>query len=170
MKTIEETTKWLLENRKDTNGDLNLIGLDLSNFDGDVYICNMKVKKSLHQDYQKVGKSLFQDSQEVGESLFQNNQKVGENLYQSSQEVDKNLYQAFQKVGSVLYQDNQKVKENLFQSNQTVGKNFYNHKLKEDEYWKEEESCVVRKKKLKTITRKQLEEMGYKLEDDNYEI
>lgn len=155
MKTIEEVKQWLLENRVNKYGDLDLSGLDFSDFDGNVLICNMRVKKSLHQEYQN-----------VGENLFQNVQKVGGNLYQSSQEVDKNLYQAFQKVGSVLYQDNQKVKENLFQANQTVGKNFYNHKLKEDEYWEEYKDYVVRIKRHKKITKQQLAEMGYELEEE----
>lgn len=148
MKSIKEVKQWLLENRKDTFGNLDLSKLDFSDFDGAVYINNMKVKKTLNQSYQE----------------------VGENLYQAFQKADKDLFQDHQQVGGELLQNNQKVKENLYQSNQTVGKNFYNHKLNKDEYWEEEESCVVRKKKLQTITRKQLAEMGYKLEDDKYEI
>ena len=148
MKTIKEVKQWLLENRKDTFGNLDLSNLDFSDFDGNVFIDNMKVKKTLNQSYQE----------------------VGENLYQAFQKVDKDLHQDHQQVDGELLQNDQKVKENLFQSNQTVGKNFYNHKLNDDEYWKEEESCTIRKKKLQTITRKQLAEMGYKLEDDKYEI
>ena len=144
MKTIQEIRDWLLENAVDVSGDLYLSDLDLSDFDGNVYISNMKVKKSLFQNYQEVGDTLYQEFQKVDKDLFQHNQQVeGE-----------------------LLQNNQKVKENLFQSNQTVGKNFYNHKLNEDEYWKEEERYVIRKKKLQTITRKQLAEMGYKLEEE----
>lgn len=148
MKTIKEVKQWLLENRKDTFGNLDLSNLDFSDFDGNVFINNMKVKKTLNQSYQE----------------------VGDVLYQEFQRVDKDLFQHHQQVGGELLQNNQKVKENLYQSNQTVGKNFYNHKLNENEYWKEEGSYTIRKKKLQTITRKQLAEMGYKLEDDNYEI
>lgn len=148
MKTIREVKQWLLENRKDTFGNLDLSNLDFSDFDGNVFIDNMKVKKTLNQSYQE----------------------VGENLYQAFQKADKDLHQDHQQVGRELLQNDQKVKENLYQSNQTVGKNFYNHKLKDDEYWKEEETYVIRKKRLQTITRKQLAEMGYKLEDDKYEI
>ena len=78
MKTIEEIRDWLLENAVDDEGDLYLSYLDFSNFDGDVYINYMQVKKSLHQDYQKVGKSLFQDSQEVGEVFYNHKLKDGE--------------------------------------------------------------------------------------------
>lgn len=126
MKTIKETKEWLLENRKDENGDLDLSGLDFSDFDGDVYINNMKVKRS----------------------LFQNFQEVGAILYQEFQRVDKNLFQHNQQVGGELLQNNQTVGESLYQSNQTVGKNFYNHKLNKDEYWEEKEFCVVRRKKI----------------------
>lgn len=144
MKSIKEIRDWLLENAVDDKGDLILSDLDLSNFDGNVYICNMKVKKNLFQNYQEVGYVLYQEFQRVGKDLFQHNQQVG----------------------GELLQNNQKVKENLFQCNQTVGKNFYNHKLKEDEYWKEEERCVVRKKKLKEITLEELEKMGFKLKEE----
>ena len=144
MKTIKEINQWLLENAVDTKGDLKLIGLDFSDFDGNVYICNMKVKKN-----------LFQNGQKVGEDLHQDFQKVGESLWQDYQNVDGNLYQKYQNVGGDLYQHFQR-----------VGKNFYNHKLNEDEYWEEKRDYVVRKKKLQKITRKQLAEMGYELEDE----
>lgn len=144
MKTIKEVKQWLIENRKDIFGNLDLSNLDFSDFDGNVFINNMKVKKTLNQSYQEVGDVLYQEFQRVDKDLFQHNQQVG----------------------GELLQNNQKVKENLFQSNQTVGKNFYNHKLKDDEYWKEEENYTIRKKKLQTITRKQLAEMEYELEEE----
>lgn len=109
-KTIDEIRDWLLKNAVDSEGDLNLIGLDFSNFDGDVYIKYMQVKKSLDQSFQRVGNDLFQ-------------------------------------------------------SNQTVGKKFYNHKLEDDEYWKPKEGYTIRQKKLQKITRKQLAEMGYELDE-----
>lgn len=144
MKTIKEVKQWLLENRKDTFGNLDLSNLDFSDFDGNVFIDNMKVKKTLNQSYQE----------------------VGENLYQAFQKADKDLHQDHQQVGRELLQNDQKVKENLYQSNQTVGKNFYNHKLKDDEYWKEEETYIIRKKKLKEITLEELEKMGFKLKEE----
>lgn len=110
-KTIDEIRDWLLENAVDDSGDLDLSGLDFSNFDGDVYINRMKVKKSLNQDFQDVG-------------------------------------------------------ECLWQGYQNVGKEFYNHKLKDDEFWEDRGTHVIRRKKHKKITRKQLAEMGYELEED----
>lgn len=87
MKTIKEIRDWLLENAVDEDGDLYLIGLDFSDFDGNVYICNMKVKNDLYQNFQIVGKSLMQNYQKSGKDLYQDFQKVGKNLYQDSQEV-----------------------------------------------------------------------------------
>ena len=78
MKTIKEIRDWLLENAVDDCGDLCLIGLDLSKFDGDVYINYMKVKKSLHQECQKVGEDLFQNGQKVGENFYNHKLKDGE--------------------------------------------------------------------------------------------
>lgn len=80
MKTIEEIRDWLLENAVDDCGDLCLIGLDLSKFDGNVYINHMKVKRNLFQDFQKVGENLYQAFQNVGKSLYQSNQTVGEDF------------------------------------------------------------------------------------------
>ena len=122
MKTIEEIRDWLLANAVDDKGDLILSELDLSNFNGDVYINRMKVKKSLWQDCQEIGESLWQDCQYVG--------------------------------------------ENLHQDFQTVGKEFYNHKLNKNEYWEEKETFVIRRKNHKKITKQQLAEMGYELEEE----
>ena len=155
MKTIKEIRDWLLKNAVDNEGDLYLNGLDLSNFNGNVYINYMKVKKKLYQDCQNVGENLYQDCQNVGENLWQENQNVGKNLWQENQNVGENLWQ-----------DNQIVGKDLMQQFQNVKGVFYNHKLNDDEYWKEEERYVIRKKKLQTITRKQLAEMGYELEEE----
>lgn len=122
MKTIKEIRDWLLENAVDDKGDLILSDLDLSDFDGNVFICNIKVKKSLFQNFQKVGEDLHQDCQDVGESLWQDHQNVG--------------------------------------------KEFYNHKLDKDEYWEEYKDYVVRIKRHKKITKQQLAEMGYELEEE----
>ena len=144
MKTIKEIKNWLLENAVDHSGDLDLSDLDLSDFNGNVYINHMKVKRSLYQDYQKVGENLFQNVQKVGKDLFQNNQ-----------DVDGSLHQYYQKIGGSLHQYGQK-----------VGGDFYNHKLNNDEYWEEKRDCVVRIKKLKEITLEELEKMGFKLKEE----
>ena len=109
-KTIEETRDWLIENRTNEYGDLDLEGLDFSEFDGDVYIRNTKVKGDLFQNFQEVAGDLMQNSQEVNG-------------------------------------------------------NFYGHKLKDNEKWERREYYVIRVKDLKKITREELAEMGYEIEE-----
>ena len=133
MKSIEEIRDWLLANAVNNEGDLYLVGLDLSNFDGDVFISKMKVKNNLYQNFQIVGKSLMQNYQKSGEDLLQYCQDVGKSLYQDSQKV---------------------------------GEEFYNHKLNKNEYWEEYKDYVMRRKNHKKITKKQLAEMGYELEEE----
>lgn len=70
MKKIQEIRDWLLENAVDEEGDLYLIGLDFSEFDGDVYISSMKVKNDLFQNFQIVGRNLHQAHQNVGEDFY----------------------------------------------------------------------------------------------------
>lgn len=117
MKTKEEIKQWLLKNCVNEYGFLDLGGLDFSDFDGDVNLSKMVVKRSLVQNHQKVSEYLVQDLQEVGETLYQDCQKVGDSLFQSLQKVEGNLYQDkqkvkkdlvqwFQKVGGTIYQDN----------------------------------------------------------------
>lgn len=81
MKSKEEIKKWLLENCVDKDGDLNLIGLDFSDFNGNIYIGAMKVKGDLVQCHQTVKGDLHQTYQVVGGTLFQDKEKVNlENL------------------------------------------------------------------------------------------
>lgn len=82
MKTIQETKEWLLENRVNENGDLDLSGLDFSDFEGNVDISGMIVNKNLFQDNQQVQGSLYQSNQNVEGNLMQTNQKVGGVLYE----------------------------------------------------------------------------------------
>lgn len=49
MKTKKEIKKWLLENCVNNLGNLDLSGLDFSDFKGNVIIGQMKVKWSLDQ-------------------------------------------------------------------------------------------------------------------------
>lgn len=76
MLPIEEVAKWLVKNRTDENGDLDLSCLDFSDFDGNVDISGLKVKCNLCQDTQTVGGSLLQSLQTVGGILRQDGQKV----------------------------------------------------------------------------------------------
>ena len=80
--------------------------------------------------------------------------KVKNNLVQDDQEVGLSLIQNYQGVGKDLFQDGQKVKDS-----------FFDHKLADDEEWKAHDNFVVRGKKLEEISRKELEEMGYKLKE-----
>ncbi|WP_281512158.1 hypothetical protein [Mammaliicoccus vitulinus] len=70
-----------VKNYRDGKFYLDLSYLDFSDFDGDVDISEMKVKRDLFQDLQKVQGHLWQDCQ-----------KVEGNLYQSCQEVEGDLY------------------------------------------------------------------------------
>ena len=82
MKSKEEIRDWLLENCVNQSGNLDLSGLDFSDFDGSVYISNMKVKHFLFQDHQQAGEALTQYRQKVEGHLLQYDQTVGEDLYQ----------------------------------------------------------------------------------------
>lgn len=81
MKTKEEIKKWLLENCVDEQGNLNLSGLDFSDFDGDVYINALTVKQDLYQDNQIVGGDLYQNFQEVKRDLYQDYQEVNRYIF-----------------------------------------------------------------------------------------
>lgn len=98
MKTKQEIKNWILENCVDKDGNIDMSDLDFSEFEGNVRISSMKVKKDLVQSCQKVGGSLFQHWQEVGKSLNQFGQEVDGNLIQYCQKVGGDLYQYFQKV------------------------------------------------------------------------
>ena len=76
MSKIDKLRDYLLENYVDGLGDLNLIGLDFSEFEGNVFLCNMKVKGDLFQDYQKVRGDLWQGGQEVGGDLWQSYSEI----------------------------------------------------------------------------------------------
>lgn len=96
MKTTKEIQEWLLENCVDSSGDLNLNDLDFSNFEGNVWIGNMKVKKDLWQHEQEVGGDLRQYSQTVNGTVSQYWQEVGGDLLQYGQKVKGYLNQGCQ--------------------------------------------------------------------------
>lgn len=144
--TKEEIKKWLLENCINENGDLDLSCLDFSDFDGNVDISELKVKKSLNQSWQKVGGDLRQNYQEAdgrifydfgslnydfkkmsptekGEFIFHvfggdDGKVLIDNVDMSDCESD--VYLSLWKVGGNLYQGHQKVKGDLYQDNQKV--------------------------------------------------
>lgn len=115
MLSKEEVKKWLLENCVNEVGNLDLDGLDFSDFNGDVYLSNMKVKWKLIQNHQEVGRDLRQNYQKVKGNLDQDNQEVDGNLFQCEQKVKRVLMQSHQEVGEMLVQCLQKVKGEIVQ-------------------------------------------------------
>lgn len=81
MLSLKETKEWLLRNRINQLGELDLTQLDFSDFDGNIYINNMKVKGNLFQDCQTVKGNLNQSYQKVKFDLFQHSQQVNGDLY-----------------------------------------------------------------------------------------
>ena len=142
MKTNEEITKWLLENAVNKNGDLDLRGIDLSKFEGNVYITKLKVKKD----------------------LFMSDCEVGGNLYQNFQKVNGDLLQDNQVVKGDLWQDVQNVKGDLWQEDQEVEGDLISHKLEKFETWKDN-YFYVKRIKFQPITKDELAKMGYVLKD-----
>lgn len=90
MLSKQKIRNWLLENATNDEGNLDLSDLDFSNFDGNVFINYMKVKRSLFQNRQEVGGDLLQNEQIVDEDLHQDYQTVGENFY--NHKLDKGEY------------------------------------------------------------------------------
>lgn len=82
MKTKEEIRDWLLENAVDEYRDLILSSLDFSDFGGNVYIDNMKVKGTLFQSNHEVQGHLIQSHQKVKGNLYNRNNKYGGSLYE----------------------------------------------------------------------------------------
>lgn len=93
MRKIDKLRDYLLENYVNEVGDLDISGLDFSKFDGDVYLCDMKVKCNLFQDCQKVKGDLSQDGQEVQGDLYQSNQTVQGILCNRFNKYGVNLYE-----------------------------------------------------------------------------
>ena len=81
MLSLKETKEWLLRNRINQSGELDLTQLDFSGFDGNIYINNMKVKRNLFQDHQIVKGNLYQSFQNVKFDLSQHSQQVNGDLY-----------------------------------------------------------------------------------------
>ena len=109
----EELVKFLVDNFIDEDGDLDLSGLDFSEYDCDINIGHMKVSRDLYQNYQDVKLGLFQNNQKAGNILLQSEQEVGGSLFQGGQKVEGNLHQGHQTVQGDLYQGGQEVRGRL---------------------------------------------------------
>ena len=105
MKDVMEIRDWLLDNAVDEDGDLMLGDLDFSDFDGNVYIDDMKVKGDLSQCRHEVRGDLSQIGHEVQGQLFQYGHEVQGSLDQSGQEVKGNLYNQNNKYGGKICEE-----------------------------------------------------------------
>ena len=72
----KELVEFLIKNFTDEKGNLDLINLDFSNFEGNIYLSEMRVKEHLYQNYQEVQGNLYQDCQEVQGDLFQDRKEI----------------------------------------------------------------------------------------------
>src|SRR5690554_5098769 len=77
MNKINGLRDYLLENYVNSYGNLVIKGLDFSDFDGDVFISGMKVKRDLWQGNQKVGGSLWQGNSTVKGNYYCEDIKAG---------------------------------------------------------------------------------------------
>lgn len=82
MKDIVEIRDWLLENAVDEDGNLVLSDLDFSDFEGNVYIDDMKVKYYLSQSRHEVEGNLSQSYQKVKGNFHNVNNEYGGELYE----------------------------------------------------------------------------------------
>lgn len=129
MLSIEEVKKWLIENRTDESGNLDLSGLDLSDFGGDIYISGLKVNEaqgSICQDPIQGKKPMT--PKEKGQFLLEHFK--GEDGALELDRVDLSDFKGDVvvcgwKVGGDLFLDHQEVKGSLFQNNQKVGRNLF---------------------------------------------
>ena len=80
-KTIDGLRDYLLENFVDDCGDLDLEGLDFSDFNGDVIISGMRVKGSLFKNVCEVGGDLYQGNIIVKGDYVCRGVKVGGSIY-----------------------------------------------------------------------------------------
>ena len=130
MSKINELRDYLLENYVDRYGDLDISGLDFSEFDGDVYITAMKVKGDLYQNSHDVDGDLFQSWHEVKGDLFQSSHKVKGDLFQSSHKVKGDYHSTSINVtGTITFEKPKKaLKEITVEELEKMG-----YKLKENE-------------------------------------
>ena len=105
MKSKEEIKEWLLKNCIDEDGDLNISGLDFSDFNGNILRGSWKVKGDLFQRDNKVQGDLIQSTNKVQGDLIQSTNEVVGDLYQSYNEVVGDLYQIYNTVQGKTYND-----------------------------------------------------------------
>ena len=90
---LQELKEFLLKNFIDELGDLDISGLDFSDFDGAVDISHMKIKGDLWQIGHQVKGDLYQDRQVVSGDLQQDDHLVLGDLFQGEQRVSGKIFQ-----------------------------------------------------------------------------
>ena len=93
-KKLQELKEFLLKNFIDEYGNLDISGLDFSDFDGEVDIGHMKVKGNLWQVGHQVKGNLYQDRQVVGGTLHQDDHLVAGDLFQGYKKVGGKVFQS----------------------------------------------------------------------------
>ena len=91
---LQELKEFLLKNFVDEFGDLDISGLDFSDFDGSVDISHMKIKGNLWQVGHEVIGSLYQDRHLVSGDLLQDDHLVLGNLFQGYKRVGGEIFQS----------------------------------------------------------------------------
>lgn len=167
MKTIEEAKEWLIENRTDEDGVLDLSGLNFSDFNGKVkgrIIFAINDLDSLNEDFRKMSPAekgyiisrVFADDdgtiriEDVDLSSYRGD------VMMNRWTIDGNLSQCCHRVGGDLFQDNQEVKGSIYQHNQKAGCNLYQdmqeaggcivqdkQEAKDEPVHKDESKCVA---------------------------
>lgn len=106
MLDIDKVRDWLLENRIDKDGHLDLRGLDFSEFEGDVYISEMIVKGNLCQNDQYVYGNIYQSYSEAEGILEQRYCSGSEGVDQRGTRTLKDLLTGNSYVrGNLLYEE-----------------------------------------------------------------
>lgn len=103
--TIDDLRDYMLEHFVDNNGNLDVCGLDFSNFEGNVYITELKCGGDLSQSGHKVNGDLYQCRHKVNGYLYQSGHEIDGHLFQSHINVkqDYNCYNI--KYGGNIYID-----------------------------------------------------------------
>lgn len=130
MKTKEQIKEWLLQNCVDSDGRIDISGLDFSDFNGDILRGEWKVKRNLLQSWNEVQGDLWQDCNEVQGDLWQGHNETQGDLFQNLNEVQGTLLQNNNKVKGDLSQNSNNVQGHLFQERNEVNGNLWQTKNK----------------------------------------
>lgn len=122
MISNKELVEYLLKNRVDRNGNLNLEGLDFSFFDGDIDISGIVAKGNIYQSCQKSGKSIYQDHQVACVDIVQEHQRAYGNIYQSRHRADSVFQDRHQARNFIVNQDSSGYEKTKYQGKDALKK------------------------------------------------